>query len=104
MTDFITFWETYPADLCNRKGSRQDAEKINRQNIQLHEAFHNPGDMGDQERIELTILRRKTQRQYCVYVVDWQYINTKFWKKFPTDEKKKDLKKKRIQFNRLPKG
>jgi hypothetical protein len=27
MADFNVFWITYPADLCNRKGSRQDAEK-----------------------------------------------------------------------------
>ena len=27
MTEFSVFWETFPADLCNRKGSRQDAEK-----------------------------------------------------------------------------
>jgi hypothetical protein len=24
---FDVFWQTYPADLCNRKGSRQEAEK-----------------------------------------------------------------------------
>jgi hypothetical protein len=24
---FEVFWQTYPADLCNRKGSRQEAEK-----------------------------------------------------------------------------
>jgi len=27
MADFNTFWETYPADLCNRKGSKTMAEK-----------------------------------------------------------------------------
>ena len=28
MTDFTVFWSTYPADLCNRKGSRKKAEII----------------------------------------------------------------------------
>ena len=28
MTDFTTFWETYPTDLCNRKGSRKQAEDV----------------------------------------------------------------------------
>jgi hypothetical protein len=27
MTEFTLFWETYPGDLCNRKGSRQESEK-----------------------------------------------------------------------------
>jgi hypothetical protein len=27
MTDFNTFWGTYPKDLCNRPGSKQEAEK-----------------------------------------------------------------------------
>ena len=27
MTDFNTFWQTYPSDLCNRKGSRKVAEE-----------------------------------------------------------------------------
>jgi hypothetical protein len=26
-SQFEVFWQTYPADLCNRKGSRQEAEK-----------------------------------------------------------------------------
>jgi len=28
MTDFETFWQTYPNDLCNRKGSRKESEKL----------------------------------------------------------------------------
>ena len=28
MTDFSTFWETYPKDLCNRAGSKQEAQKV----------------------------------------------------------------------------
>ena len=27
MAEFHIFWDTYPGDLCNRKGSRQEAEK-----------------------------------------------------------------------------
>jgi len=28
MADFETFWQTYPSDLCNRKGSRKQAEQV----------------------------------------------------------------------------
>lgn len=76
--------------LEEERDHRREAERINRQNIQLQEVFHNPADMGDQERTELVILRRETQKQYYVYVVDWEYMNAKFWKKYaPKEEKKK---------------
>lgn len=77
--------------LEEERGRRQYVEKINRQNIQLQEVFQNPADAGDQEKTELIILRRETQKQFYIYVVDWSYMNSKFWKKFTSNGKKKKL-------------
>lgn len=62
------------------RGLRKELQSINNCNIQLQEAFHNPSEFGDHEKTELTILRRETQKQYYLYIVDWSYINSKFWK------------------------
>jgi len=70
-------------ELEKEREHRQELQCINNKNIQLQEAFHNPADFGNQDKTELTILQRITQKQYYLYVVDWDYINTKFWKKYP---------------------
>ena len=67
---------------------RQEAEKINNQNIQLRDAFINPDDAGEHPHMELTILRRTAMKQYYVYVVDWQIVNSRWHKQFPMNESK----------------
>jgi hypothetical protein len=66
----------------------QDAEHLNKRNIQIQEAFINPDDTDVQNHTELTILRRETMKQYFVYLADWKYVNAKYWKTFPPKEKK----------------
>jgi hypothetical protein len=70
----------------------QELEIINNESIQLREAFHNPGDFGDQDKTELTILRREHQKQFFMYVVDWEYMNAKFWRKYPPIDQTKVTK------------
>lgn len=70
-------------ELEKEREHRQELQYINDKNIQLQEAFHNPNDFGNQDKTELTILQRMTQKQYYLYVVDWDYVNSKFWKKYP---------------------
>jgi hypothetical protein len=67
----------------------QEAEHLNKRNIQIQEAFINPDDTDVQNHTELTILRRENMRQYFVYLVDWKYVNTKYWKTFPQKDQKK---------------
>jgi hypothetical protein len=74
------------------KNTRRELQIINNSNIQLQEAFHNPNSFGTCERTELAILRRETQKQYYLYVVDWAYVNSKFWS---NSQLKKDVDKKR---------
>jgi len=76
---------------------RQEAETKVGQSLQLFDAFHNPNDISDHDSKELKILQRETQKQYYVYVVDWRYINTKYWKKFPI------TKKQEVKLNQPPK-
>jgi hypothetical protein len=73
---------------------RQDAETVNKQNIEIADAIYNT-DNHEQNKLELNILRRKTMTRYYVYLVDWKFINTKYWKKYPMkeDEKKAPPKK-----------
>jgi hypothetical protein len=78
-------------ELKAEKARRQELEIKNNELTQIEEAFHNPSDFGDQRQIELTILRRKYQKQYYLYVVNWEHINAKYWKKYPPlDEVKKE--------------
>lgn len=72
------------------KCARRELQVINDSNIQLQEAFNNPNIFGDHERTELTILRKETQKQYYLYAVDWEYVNSRFW--VDTKYKKKSKK------------
>jgi hypothetical protein len=72
----------------SERDRRQEAEKINGQNIQLRDAFINPDDACEHQHVELTILRRTAMKQYYVYVVDWQAVNSRWHKSFPTNESK----------------
>jgi hypothetical protein len=66
----------------------QEAEHLNKRNIQIQEAFINPDDTDVQNHTELTILRRENMKQYYVYLADWKYVNTRYWKTFPQKDKK----------------
>lgn len=72
--------------LETERNLRKDAEYKVDQSVQLFDAFHNPSDNADNDNLELTILRRENMKQYYVYVVDWQYINSKYWRKFDLKE------------------
>jgi hypothetical protein len=65
---------------------RQDAEKINNQNINLQYSFYNPTEIYDPDKIELSVLQKTYMKEYFVYVVDWQYMNSKMWKKKSKNE------------------
>jgi prophage antirepressor-like protein len=70
---------------------RQDAETVNKQNIEIADAIYNT-DNHEQNKLELNILRRKTMTRYYVYLVDWKFINTKYWKKYPMKEEEEEKK------------
>lgn len=73
--------------LEEERGKRREAEIINKQNIFLREAYCNDFSSNESDETELTILRRQYLTTYYVYLVDWQYVNAKYWKKFPSDGK-----------------
>lgn len=64
---------------------RRHAELINKQNIEITDAFYN-SDNHEQNKLELNILRRKTMNKFYVYLVDWKFVNSKYWKKYPKTE------------------
>jgi hypothetical protein len=66
---------------------RRDAEIINKQNIFLQDAYCNDFVSNDDNETELTILRRQYLTTYYVYLVDWQYVNAKYWNTFPSSTK-----------------
>jgi hypothetical protein len=72
------------------KEKRRDAEIINKQNIFLQEAYCNDFSAGDPDTTELNILRRQHLTTYYVYLVDWQFVNSKYWKTFPTSNGAQD--------------
>jgi hypothetical protein len=73
--------------LEEERGKRREAEIINKQNIFLREAYCNDFSSNESDETELAILRRQYLTTYYVYLVDWQYVNAKYWKKFPSDGK-----------------
>jgi len=73
--------------LEEERGKRREAEIINKQNIFLREAYCNDFSSNESNETELAIMRRQYLTTYYVYLVDWQYVNAKYWKKFPSDEK-----------------
>lgn len=78
--------------LCSKKNleaersRRIEVEELNQKNIEISDAIYNT-DNRDQNNLELNILRRKAMSRYSVYLVDWQFINTKYWKQYPMDGK-----------------
>jgi hypothetical protein len=73
--------------LEEERGKRREAEIINKQNIFLREAYCNDFSSNESNETELVIMRRQYLTTYYVYLVDWQYVNAKYWKKFPSDGK-----------------
>lgn len=73
--------------LEEERGKRREAEIINKQNIFLREAYCNDFSSNESNETELAIMRRQYLTTYYVYLVDWQYVNAKYWKKFPSDGK-----------------
>jgi hypothetical protein len=59
---------------------RQDAERINRENLFLREAYASDFDTTSDEKTELAILRRQHMSVYYLYLVDWTHVNSKYWK------------------------
>ena len=59
---------------------RQDAERINRENLFLREAYASDFDTTSDEKTELAILRRQHMSVYYLYLVDWAHVNSKYWK------------------------
>lgn len=69
--------------LEEERTKRREAEVINKQNIFLREAYCNDFASNESDETELAILRRQYLTTYYVYLVDWQYVNAKYWKVFP---------------------
>jgi hypothetical protein len=76
-------------NLEEERNKRREAEIINLQNIHLQEAYCNDFESNDSNGIELTILRRLHLTKYYLYIVDWNYVNSAYWKK---DKEPKELK------------
>jgi hypothetical protein len=68
-------------NLEEERTKRREAEVVNLQNIYLQEAYCNDFESNDSNGIELTILRRLHLTKYYLYIVDWNYVNTKYWMK-----------------------
>jgi len=76
-------------NLEEERNKRREAEIINLQNIHLQEAYCNDFESNDSNGIELTILRRLHLTKYYLYIADWNYVNSAYWKK---DKEPKELK------------
>jgi prophage antirepressor-like protein len=89
--------------LEEERGKRREAEIINKQNIYLQEAYCNDFSSNESNETELTILRRQYLTTYYVYLVDWQYVNAKYWKAFPVDGKEpiRQPRKKNVESNEV---
>lgn len=75
--------------LESEREKRKIAEHINIQNIIYQDAYINDFQENDDDQTELTIMRNMHLTKYYLYIVDWNYMNTKYWKKDkPTPEPK----------------
>lgn len=73
-------------NLEEERTRRREAEEINIQNIFLRDAYCNDFSNSNDYETELAILRRQYLTTYYIYLVDWQYVNTKYWKKNNTNK------------------
>ena len=70
MTEFPIFWQTYPADLCNRKGSRKKASEIW---AKIEESIQ---DQALKNMREMMRVDRKL-RKAGEYVIKWPMVTTR---------------------------
>lgn len=83
-------------NLEEERTRRREAEEINIQNIFLRDAYCNDFSNSDDNETELAILRRQYLTTYYIYLVDWQYVNTKYWKKNNTNKNVESTPRKKI--------
>lgn len=83
-------------NLEEERTRRREAEEINIQNIFLRDAYCNDFSNSDDNETELAILRRQYLSTYYIYLVDWQYVNTKYWKKNNTNKKVESAPRKKL--------
>jgi hypothetical protein len=68
------------------------AEKLNRENIFLQDNHINEYEGSNDDLTELAILRVQHMTVYYLYLVDWHYVNSKYWSSRKDSGKPKPIK------------
>jgi len=96
MTNFTIFWETYPKDLCNRAGSKQEAQKKwDKIDKSLHEQI--VVNMRELMRVDRKVKKSGANRPEWVWPMATTWLNQARWEdiesikqshEMPTDVRK----------------
>jgi hypothetical protein len=77
----ITEIKVTEKNLEEERNRRREAESVNLKNIYLKEVCMDNFESYDGNKTELSILRRQHLNAYFLYIVDWNFINSKLEKK-----------------------
>lgn len=90
MTDFNTFWLTFPGDLCNRKGSKQEAEKKwNKIDKNLHEQII--VNMRELMRVDRKVKKTGAGRPEWVWPMAQTWLHQARWQDIDSIKQSHDM-------------
>jgi len=90
MTDFNTFWQTYPSDLCNRPGSKQEAQKKwDKIDKSLHEQIIT--NMRELMRVDRKVKKSGAGRPEWVWPMATTWLNQARWQDIESIKQSHDM-------------